>query len=87
MATLTPAHLVIAEDEVEGGGVLEELDDDGRPGEGVPRRLLRDLRQPDVLLVGEQHEGAAADCKNNVKSGTSFINCLLHKTFLVQFIV
>ena len=58
MATL--AHLVIAEDEVEGGGVLEELDDDGRLGErtaGASRR--RDLGEADVPLVGEQHVGPA----------------------------
>ena len=51
------SHLVLAEDEVEGGGVLQILDDDGRLGEGVSG--LRDLCEPDVPLVGEQHVGAA----------------------------
>ena len=51
------SHLVLAEDEVECGCVLQELDDDGRLGEGVPG--LRDLGEPDVPLVGEQHVGAA----------------------------
>ena len=56
MATLTHAHLVIAEDEVEGGGVLEELDDDGRLGERAGANARRrDLGEADVPLVGEQH--------------------------------
>ena len=60
MATLIRTHLVIAEDEVEGGGVLEELDDDGRLGEraGADARR-RDLGEADVPLVGEQHVGPA----------------------------
>ena len=61
-ATGNPSsHLVLAQDEVEGGGVLQKLDDDRRLGEGVSG--LRDLGEADVPLVGEEDVGAARNWK------------------------